>query len=104
CIDDPDLLPYVRELWERFHKVEAALDEIFPRHEAMPDHVGATRSWPGGELPEIAGYEVEAVLGAGGMGVVYRARHEKLNRTVAIKMMRSGDYAGAAERARFARE
>jgi serine/threonine protein kinase len=35
------------------------------------------------------------------MGVVYRARQVSLNRTVALKMIRSGVHAGAQERARF---
>jgi serine/threonine-protein kinase len=38
------------------------------------------------------------------MGVVYRARHLKLKRTVALKMMLSGAYATAQELARFIRE
>jgi serine/threonine-protein kinase len=44
-------------------------------------------------VPEIAGYDVLNVIGAGGMGVVYRARHLKLNRLVAIKMVLLGAYA-----------
>ncbi len=48
-------------------------------------------------VPEIAGYDVLDVIGAGGMGVVYRARHLKLNRLVAIKMVLLGAYASRKE-------
>lgn len=44
-------------------------------------------------VPVIDGYEVYDVIGAGGMGVVYRARHLKLNRLVAIKMVLLGAFA-----------
>jgi tetratricopeptide (TPR) repeat protein len=56
------------------------------------------------ELPQVPGHEVEAVLGRGGMGVVCKARHVRLNRPVAVKMLLAGAYAGPDELARFRRE
>ncbi len=46
-------------------------------------------------------YELLEVIGRGGMGVVYRARHDRLNRVVALKMIRTGAWAGPVEIRRF---
>ena len=37
--------------------------------------------------PNLPGYKVVSQMGRGGMGVVYRARHEKRNREVALKTL-----------------
>lgn len=55
-------------------------------------------------LPAIDGYELLAELGRGGMGIVYRARHLKLKRDVALKMILTGPYADSEALARFRTE
>src|SRR5258708_39306353 len=52
---------------------------------------------------QIGPYRIEAPLGEGGMGVVYRALDTKFTRPVAIKLL-SDDFADSAARRRFQRE
>jgi serine/threonine-protein kinase len=49
-------------------------------------------------------YRIEAVLGAGGVGVVYRAEHTGLRRPVALKVLRHGFEENPHLRRRFERE
>ncbi len=63
-------------------------------------HAGPKR--PGPDIPDD--YEVISILGRGGMGVVYKARHRPLNRLVAIKMILQGANASENQAIRFQRE
>src|SRR5262245_34253932 len=65
---------------------------------ASPGGIGAVCP---GNLPDIPGYAVEAVIARGGMGVVYKARHLRLNRPAAIKMILGGRYHDPIARVRF---
>jgi eukaryotic-like serine/threonine-protein kinase len=52
----------------------------------------------------VPGYAIEGVLGKGAMGIVYKARHLALKRTVALKMILAGGHAPEHELARFKAE
>lgn len=59
---------------------------------------------PLGSGTRLGRYSLIEPLGAGGMGVVYRARDEKLERTVAIKILASGFLTSESMRSNFRRE
>jgi eukaryotic-like serine/threonine-protein kinase len=56
------------------------------------------------KLGEFADYELIAEIGHGGMGVVYQARQQSLDRIVALKMLLGGQFAEPSARARFRSE
>jgi eukaryotic-like serine/threonine-protein kinase len=70
-----------------------------PESTLLPPTNGKVDSWP-----RIAGYEIIELLGVGGMGIVYKARQERLDRFVALKMIRAGAGARPEDLVRFETE
>jgi len=57
-----------------------------------------------GSGTKLGPYEIQSLLGAGGMGEVYRARDTRLDRTVAIKILAAHLSSSAELKQRFERE
>lgn len=92
--DDPSETEY----GERFPQLIDGSKTLMPS-------AGETRVRPGMFdavlAPAIPGYEIERLLGRGGMGMVFLARQTRLKRLVALKMILAGRYADADDLARF---
>lgn len=111
---------------ERHPELEEELIEFFRDHDQIQKVLDAPAIRPG-DMPTVAtnagarpthraldpdsfsslenqrfgDYLLIQEIDRGGMGVIFEARHEKLNRIVAIKMIKSGALASHAEVSRF---
>jgi serine/threonine protein kinase/pimeloyl-ACP methyl ester carboxylesterase/Tfp pilus assembly protein PilF len=101
--------------WLRFRDELHAFLGGAPRGRSAPSEPVAARSasasgestyiaaqWRPGA--EVGPYRIASALGAGGMGVVYRARDTRLDRDVALKVLPDAMVADATARARLVRE
>ncbi len=91
-------------------RTKAEPDDIEPNESAsdlLPETAHArgrlgTRSESGHK--RYGDYELLELIGRGAMGTVFKARHRKLNRLVALKVISQGSQASDAQRQRFVRE
>lgn len=98
CRDHPEFELDLRELWGTIIVTHAAAKEKGSQSEVLTNEM----SVPLLELPcSFGNYILEAEIGRGGMGIVYRATRTSDGESVAIKMILKGDFASEAERQRF---
>jgi len=91
--------------------VRDAMHSLREKTGAGSSHGGFSGRPSGGERsefiaqpPSIAGFEIQGLLGEGGMGTVWRARQLSTGRDVALKAMRPLAFASMRAKVRFDRE
>ena len=98
---DPEVRRKVESLLAQDSSKTGALDQPAQSGVTKPGSGSASTVITSGV--QIGSYKIEGLLGAGGMGEVFRAIDTKLNRPVAIKFL-SAELADTAARRRFQRE
>lgn len=99
----PDIVDFANRIPEQFDEITEYLETLlFAENLGTPAKCSPAHDEP---LPsEIGGYSVIRLLGRGGMGTVYEARHPQLSRKVAIKVLNSNRVDSGSMRQRFVRE
>jgi serine/threonine protein kinase len=104
CAECPERLGDLKREIEAIAAMEAFLGVVPGRPRSLAEALPTTEATPSPLGVEVPGYKILGELGRGGMSVVYKARHIKLKRLVALKMILAGAHAGPPDLARFSTE
>lgn len=102
----PELEVELRELWATAMLVSdlGSGSLLSNKPDGIEDQPAAAKSDAPPAFSSFGNFELEAEIGRGGMGVVYRARQLSPNRLIALKMILPGRMASADQIARFRAE
>jgi serine/threonine protein kinase len=107
----PEAMQRIEQLQQTYPQFASEITECWELHKGFRETAGHVPSRStvsprfGSRIGARLGtYELLDELDRGGMGIVYRARHPLLDRTVALKVIRSGELADAVEVHRFQTE
>ena len=106
--------PLVEEYVERFPHLASEIRDVLPALAVMGQIVPGTKDLVATDdgatkvkkpvLERLGEYRILRQIGSGGMGVVYEAEHEPLQRRSALKVLGSSLSSNARSRERFQRE
>jgi serine/threonine protein kinase/dienelactone hydrolase len=104
CHGAPKLRSLVEELLSEHQRLGSFLAQPLLNRRSLLSSALPVISRELGAGTKLGRYLIIEPLGSGGMGVVYRARDEKLERAVAIKILAPGAFSGDDARRRFHKE